>query len=80
MWGKWVFPTSHDPLNLPYNYGCKKFSLKNCRLDFDFFFGNRRNTSKNGVKLGEGSRAHLFEKLKLGLCHCILVPIPSRIP
>ena len=25
MWGKWVFPTSQDPLHHPLNYGCRLF-------------------------------------------------------
>ena len=28
MWGKWVFPTSQDPLHHPLNYGCRLFSCQ----------------------------------------------------
>ena len=41
MWGKWGFPTSHDPLHIPWNYGCEQvFSKKIACWTWTFFVGN----------------------------------------
>ena len=37
MWGKWVFPTSQDPLHHPLNYGCRLFSVKKGLVDLEDF-------------------------------------------
>ena len=37
MWGKWVFPTSQDPLHHPLNYGCRLFPVKKGLVDLFFF-------------------------------------------
>ena len=80
MWGKWIFPTSHDLLHLPWNYGCEILFLENLWLDLELYRWNARNTKKNGVNLLEGSRTHLFENFKFGICHYFLLPSPWRIP
>ena len=37
MWGKWVFPTSQDPLHHPLNYGCRLFPVKKGLVDLKIF-------------------------------------------
>ena len=37
MWGKWVFPTSQDPLHHPLNYGCRLFPVKKGLVDLEDF-------------------------------------------
>ena len=46
MWGKWVFPTSHDPLHFPLNYGCSLFYVEKDLVDlgdFSSFVKRRRD-------------------------------------
>ena len=37
MWGKWVFPTSQDPLHHRLNYGCRLFPVKKGLVDLEDF-------------------------------------------
>ena len=53
MWGKWVSPTSQDPLHHPLNYGCRLFPVKKGLVDGKFVMTKKfseKNCSKNSVK------------------------------
>ena len=46
MWGKWVFPTSQDPLHHPLNYGCRLFPVKKGLVDLVRFVMTKKFSEK----------------------------------
>ena len=57
MLGKWVFPTSHDPLHLLLNYGFRLFSVEKGRVylgDFSSFVARRRDRRFQKIPINRG--------------------------
>ena len=58
MWGKWVFPTSHDPLHHPLNYGCRLFPVEKGLVDledFSSFVTRRRDRRFHKIPKNRGN-------------------------
>ena len=72
MSGKCVFPTSHGPVHLPWNYGCnfffENFLLSFGLLDFENQFGWNNTVCSKDMEIGSFLQKWMWRPYMVDLC------------